>query len=343
MKKLLNTLYITSQKTYLAKERETVAIHLENRNKVRIPFHTLDGIVCFGNIRLSPYLIGACGDYGISISYLSKYGHFLGRFCGKTSGNVILRRQQYRIADSDENSTIVAKNVVIGKVGNANTVIKRFLRDYPGAETNTRLIEISNRLKSTLKLLKKANTTGEVRGLEGEAAANYFSIFDNLITKQKEDFRFKERSRRPPLNETNALLSFIYTLLYHDLTSACETVGLDPSVGFLHKDRPGRNSLALDLAEEFRSFLADRLVISLINRKQITKNDFFNHANGAVYLKEKSRKIVLEAYQKRKKVQITHPFLGDKMPIGILFYFQALLLCRYIRGDIESYPPFLWS
>jgi len=198
-------------------------------------------------------------------------------------------------------------------------------------------------MKLTLKLLTDASSTGEIRGLEGEAAATYFSIFDNLLTRQKEDFMFSERSRRPPLNKTNALMSFMYTLLYHDLTSACETVGLDPAVGFLHKDRPGRNSLALDLAEEFRAFLADRLVISLINRQQITGNDFIRHANGAVYLKEKSRKIVLEAYQKRKKVQITHPFLGDKMSIGLLFYYQALLLCRYIRGDIESYPPFLWS
>jgi len=343
MKKLLNTLYITSQETYLAKERETVAIHLENSKKVRIPFHTLDGIVCFGNIRLSPYLIGACGDYGISISYLSEYGQFLGRFCGKTSGNVLLRRQQYRIADSDEKSAIVARNVVIGKIGNSNTVIKRFLRDYPEVKTNSKLILASNKLKATLKQLPDAVTTGEVRGLEGEAAAIYFSVFDNLITKQKKDFQFNERSRRPPLNETNALLSFMYTLLYHDLTSACETVGLDPAVGFLHKDRPGRNSLALDLAEEFRSFLADRLVISLINRQQISRKDFIIHANGAVYLKEKSRKVILEAYQKRKKVEITHPFLGDKMPIGIIFFYQALLMCRYIRGDLESYPPFLWS
>lgn len=343
MRKLLNTLYVTTQGTYIAKERETVAVCFDDGRKVRIPLHTLDGIVCFGNIRVSPFLIGACGKNGITVSYLTENGRYLGRFSGPVSGNVLLRRQQYRIADDDKKSSLIAKNMVIGKVGNENTVLKRFARDYPESEEKQSVRVASVKLGSTLVRLKNDYPIDVIRGMEGDAAATYFSVFNHLIRKQKESFRFQERTRRPPLDEVNALLSFIYTILYHDLTSACETVGLDPAVGFLHKDRSGRNSLALDLMEEFRAFIGDRLALTLINRQQLCPADFIRHANGAVYLKESSRKIVLETYQKRKQDSITHPFLGEKMPVGILFYYQALLLCRNIRGDLDAYPPFLWS
>lgn len=342
MRKLLNTLYVTTQGTYLSKERETIAVHLDNDIKVRLPFHNFDGLVCFGNIKLSPFLIGACGERGITISYLTQYGKYLGRFTGAVSGNVLLRRQQYRLADIKTSRANIARNMVIGKVGNANTVLKRFIRDYPDNRNLSDIKEVTTRLKAALTRLRVCTSADSVRGIEGETAALYFSVFNDMITQQRDTIQFLGRNRRPPLDEVNALLSFFYTLLHHDLTSACETVGLDPAVGYLHVDRSGRNSLALDLMEEFRAMIVDRLVLSLINRRQISAGDFIKYASGAVYLKDKPKKIVLEAYQNRKKEIITHPFLNEKMSIGILFFYQALLLCRHIRGDIEEYPPLLW-
>jgi CRISP-associated protein Cas1 len=342
VRKLFNTLYITSQGTYLSKERETIAVHLEDDTKRRFPFHNLDGIVCLGNIRLSPYLIGACGERGITISYLTEHGKYLGRFTGSVSGNVLLRRQQYRFADDDQRRVAIARNIVLGKLGNSNTVLKRFLRDNPNREKKGEIESVIYQIKHTMGRVQSCNSLEAIRGSEGEAASQYFSVFNQLIIQQKDDFIFKGRNRRPPLDPVNSLLSFIYTLIHHDLTSACETVGLDPAVGYLHVDRPGRNSLALDLMEEFRAFLADRIVLSLINRKQVNAKDFTFHSSGAVTLSEKAKKALLETYQKRKQETIIHPFLQEKMQIGVLFYYQALLLSRYIRGDIEEYPPFLW-
>ena len=343
MRHLFNTLYITTPEAYLARERETIAIYIGNEKK-RFPLHNLDGIICFGNIRLSPFLIGACGEKGITISYLSDNGKFLGRFSGKVSGNVLLRRGQYRYADSSETSAQIAGNMIIGKVFNTISVLKRFLRDYPEKDNEGKIVEAVSRLKSSLNRLRKTPGLGleVIRGIEGDSAAIYFALFGGLIVQQSEAFTFSGRNRRPPMDKINALLSFVYTLLYHDMISACESVGLDPAVGFLHRDRPGRNSLSLDLMEEFRPFFADRLVLSLINRQQINPEDFKVHASGAVYMKEKSRKTVIETYQKRKKEIITHPFLKEKMPLGLLFHYQALLLCRFIRGDLDEYPPFLW-
>jgi len=341
MRRLFNTLYITTQEAYLARERETIAIHIGNEKK-RFPLHNLDGIICFGNIRLSPFLIGACGEKGITISYLSENGKFLGRFSGKVSGNVLLRRRQYHHADSPQISAQIAGNMITGKIFNANSVLKRFLRDHPERDEGGKIGETISRLKSSLNCLRKTPELEAVRGIEGDGAAAYFALFNTLILKQSEYFTFSGRTRRPPMDRINALLSFVYTLLYHDMISACESVGLDPAVGFLHRDRPGRNGLSLDLMEEFRPFFADRLVFSLVNRQQINPEDFKEHASGAVYMKENPRKTVVEAYQKRKKEIITHPFLKEKMPLGLLFYYQALLLCRFIRGDIDEYPPFLW-
>ena len=342
MRKFFNTLYITSQGSYLAKERETVAVYLDDDSKRRFPFHNLEGIVCLGNVRISPYLIGACGENGITISYLSEYGKYLGRFSGGVSGNVLLRRQQYRFADQQEQTVQIARNIVIGKIFNSNTVLKRFIRDNPDNSGISEVQNVIQTLKRNIDQLKRADNLSRIRGLEGDSAAQYFSVFNTLILKQTEAMTFKGRNRRPPLDNVNALLSFIYTLVHHDTTSACEAVGLDPAVGYLHTDRPGRNSLSLDLMEEFRSFLADRLVLSLINRSQITDKDFEAHSSGAINLKDKSRKVVLEAYQNRKKDVLVHPFLGEKMPIGTVFFYQALLLCRYIRGDLDEYPPFFW-
>ncbi|VDA98952.1 CRISPR-associated protein Cas1 [Olavius algarvensis spirochete endosymbiont] len=341
MRRLFNTLFITTQESYLARERETIAIYIGEEKK-KFPLHNLDGIICFGNIRLSPYLIGACGEKGITISYLSENGKFLGRFSGKVSGNVLLRRQQYRYADSLQTSAQIAGNMIIGKIFNINSVLKRFLRDHSEKDKKGQIEKTISHLKTSLNHMRKTPGLEIVRGIEGDSAAAYFALFDNLIIQQSEYFTFSGRSRRPPMDKTNALLSFVYTLLYHDMISACESVGLDPAVGFLHRDRPGRNSLSLDLMEEFRPFFADRLVLSLINRQQINQGDFKKYASGAVYMKENSRKTVIEAYQKRKKEIITHPFLKEKMPLGLLFYYQALLLCRFIRGDLDEYPPFLW-
>jgi len=341
MMRLFNTLYITTQEAYLARERETIAIYIGNEKK-RFPLHNLDGIICFGNIRLSPFLIGACGEKGITISYLSENGRFLGRFSGEVSGNVLLRRQQYRYADSTQTSAQIAGNMITGKIFNTNSVLKRFLRDHPEKDKERKIEETISRLKSYLNYLKKSPELETVRGIEGESASAYFALFDCLIIQQSKDFIFSGRSRRPPMDRTNALLSFVYTLLYHDMISACESVGLDPAVGFLHRDRSGRNSLSLDLMEEFRPFFADRLVLSLVNRQQINRGDFKEHASGAVYMKENSRKIVVEAYQKRKREIITHPLLKEKMPLGLVFHYQALLLCRFIRKDLDEYPPFLW-
>jgi len=289
MRRLFNTLYITTQETYLAQERETIAIHIGDEKK-RFPLHNLDGIICFGNIRLSPFLIGACGEKGITISYLSENGKFLGRFSGKVSGNVLLRRQQYRYADSPQTSAQIARNMVTGKIFNTNSVLKRFLRDHPEKGEKGEIAKTISRLKSSLNYLRKTPELETVRGIEGDSAAAYFTLFGGLIIQQSKDFTFSGRSRRPPMDRVNALLSFVYTLLYHDMISARESVGLDPAVGFLHRDRSGRNSLSLDLMEEFRPFFADRLVLSLINRQQINSKDFKKHVSGAVYMKENPAK-----------------------------------------------------
>jgi CRISPR-associated protein Cas1 len=341
MRKLFNTLYITTQGAYLSKERETIAVHIDDVKK-RIPLHNLDGIVCLGNIRISPFLIGACGEKGITISYLSEHGRYLGRFTGSVSGNVLLRRQQYRIADDVSQKIGIVRNIVIGKLNNSNTVLKRFRRDNPDNDNLKEIEAVIAQLKRVILKTQKCDTLDKVRGMEGEAAALYFSVFNHLIIQQQSSFQFKGRNRRPPLDPINSLLSFLYTLIHHDVTSACESVGLDPAVGFLHTDRPGRNSLALDLMEEFRAYLADRIALSLINRKQIGPKDFSTHSSGAVTLSDKAKRILLETYQKRKSEELTHPFLQEKMQIGVLFFYQALLLCRFIRGDLDEYPPFLW-
>ena len=327
---------------YLKKQGETLIVQLQKKTLLQLPLINISGIVCFGNIRVSPFLLGNCPKYGISVSFLSQYGKFLARVQGPVSGNVLLRRAQYRMTDDPKLCMDIIRNIVIGKISNCRTVLQRALRDHSDKLDNAKIDRAVVLLEKSMDRAGEAKEPDVLRGIEGDAAREYFGVFNELIVAQKADFTFHERSRRPPLDRVNALLSFIYTLLYNDMRSVLECTGLDPAVGFLHRDRPGRLSLALDLMEEFRPFFADRLVLSLINLKQIEAKQFKVLENGAVLMNDAARKTVLAAYQKRKQESIRHPFVDEDMHIGILFHTQALLLARHIRGDIDGYPPFIW-
>ena len=342
MKKLLNTLYVTSQGAYLSKEGETVKVSVERATRLQLPIHTLSGIVCFGQVSMSPFLMGFCAERDVGVSFLTENGRFLARISGPVSGNVLLRREQYRWADNIEKTADVARSVLIGKICNCRKVLHRGVRDHNEKLNDDFLSRAVNRLSQIMGHLKSDLPLDRLRGYEGEAGKIYFSVFDQLITSGKEDFFFHERSRRPPLDRVNCLLSFLYTLLAHDIRSALEAVGLDPAVGFLHRDRPGRPSLALDLMEEFRPVVADRLALSLINLCQVKEKGFRKLETGAVLMDDETRKTVLVAYQKRKQDEIVHPFLKEKIPFGILFHIQAQLLARFIRGDLDGYPVFCW-
>jgi CRISPR-associated protein Cas1 len=346
MRHLLNTLYVTTQGAYLSREGETVLVRVDQEAKLRVPIHTLGGIVCFGQVSCSPPLMALCGERNVAISFLSEHGKFYARIQGPVSGNVLLRREQYRRADSEAFSAKIAQSVVVAKIANCRTVLLRAIRDHAENPQVPALEAAGVRLARLLDdsaLRGQAVALDAVRGLEGDAARTYFDVFDHLITAQKEDFFFSGRSRRPPLDNLNALLSFFYTLLVHDVTAALETVGLDPAVGYLHRDRPGRPSLALDLMEEFRPVLADRLALSLVNRQQIRGKGFKKTETGAVLMDDTTRKEVLVAYQKRKQEEIQHPFLGEKVEVGLLPFVQAMLLTRHLRGDLDGYPPFFWK
>lgn len=343
MKKHLNTLFVTTQGSYLSKDGETIAVKVEDEIRLRVPVHTIGGIVCFGQVSCSPYLMGFCAENNVAVSFLTEYGRFLAKVQGPVSGNVLLRREQYRKADDELVSSHMAKTVLLGKILNNKAVLQRFLRDHSRKSNADKIAHASKLLSSSLRRLQNEASLDVIRGIEGESAHTYFSVFDHLITSQKDHFNFQERNRRPPLDNVNCLLSFLYTLLMHDIRSALETVGLDPAVGFLHRDRPGRYGLALDMMEEFRPFIADRLVLSLINLNQINSKGFEQKENGAVLMNDDTRKAVLVAYQNRKQDEITHPFLNEKVTVGLLFHIQAMLLARYIRGDLDAYPPFVWK
>lgn len=343
MRHLLNTLYVTTQGAYLSREGETVLVRVDHETKLRVPIHTLGGIVCFGQVSCSPPLMGFCGERNVALSFLSEHGKFFARVQGPVSGNVLLRREQYRRADSQEFSARIARSVVLGKLANCRTVLLRGIRDHAENPQVPALRAAAVRLGRLLEDLRQPAPLDAIRGLEGDAARTYFDVFDHLVTTQKEEFFFCERSRRPPLDNMNALLSFFYTLLAHDVTAALETVGLDPAVGYLHRDRPGRPSLALDLMEEFRPVFADRLALSLVNRQQIRGRGFTKTETGAVTMDDATRKEVLVTYQKRKQEEIQHPFLGERVEVGLLPFVQAMLLARYLRGDLDGYPPFLWK
>ena len=342
MRKLLNTLYVSSQGSYLRKEGETIVVEREQEKVLQLPVHTIGSIVCFGNVLCSPFLLGFCAENDVSVSFMSEYGRFLASVRGPVSGNVLLRRQQYRMADDEERTRDIAANIVAGKLANCRVVMNRAVRDH-GERTDACAIKgASATIDRLIDGLPRASDGDAVRGIEGMAAAEYFGVFNHLIVDQKEEFSFHDRNRRPPLDPVNALLSFVYTLVTHDVRSALETVGLDPAVGFLHRDRPGRPGLALDLMEEFRPVIADRLVLSLINRRQVEPKGFKRAENGAVVMDDATRKVVLVEYQNRKQDEVEHPYIGEKVPVGLLFFVQANLMARYIRGDIDGYPPFFW-
>jgi CRISP-associated protein Cas1 len=343
MRKLLNTLYVTSADTYLSLDGENIVISKDKIELSRIPLHNLEGIVSFGYTGASPALMGACAKHNISLSFMKQNGKFLARVVGEVRGNVTLRKAQYRISDNVMESNSIAKNFIIGKLYNTRWVIERATRDYSIRLDVNRLKGISKTLLNSMKLVEDCKDLEQLRGFEGEAASQYFSIFNELILQQKEGFSFHCRNKRPPLDNVNAMLSFVYTLLAHDFVAALETVGLDPYVGFLHRDRPGRVSLALDMMEELRSVYADRFVISLINKREVNAEGFTQKENGAVIMDSDTRKIVLKAWQSKKQEIITHPFLQEKLEWGLVPYAQSMLLARYIRGDIDAYPVFMWK
>lgn len=342
MKRLLNTLYVMTQDAYLKKDGETVTVKIDGQIKLRVPLITISSIVCFGNVIISPPLMGFCTKNGVSISFLSLYGRFMAKIQGPTSGNVLLRREQYRISDDRKRSADIARSCVLAKINNSRNVIMKAVRDHRESIDCESAEKAASKLKTNIDNVLDENDLDRIRGIEGESAKWYFDFFNNLITAQKADFQFTGRNRRPPLDRVNALLSFVYTMLYHDMRSALETCGLDPAVGFLHRDRPGRMGLALDLMEEFRPYIADRLVLTLINLQKIKGKDFKISETGSVLMNDESKKTLVTAYQTRKQDAVTHPFIGESMHIGILFQSQAILLARHIRGDIDGYPAFIW-
>lgn len=343
MKKLLNTLYITSENSYLSLDGENIVIYEDTQELGRVPLHNLEGIVSFGYRGTSPALMGACADRNISLCYLTPQGKFLARVAGKIRGNVVLREQQYASSNNEQVSLEIAKNCILGKVYNARWVLERASRDHSMQIDVEHVKKASEMLKNSLVLIKNSTSKDELRGYEGKAASIYFEVFDELILQQKKDFIFQGRNKRPPLDKMNAMLSFVYTLLTNMVTSALECVGLDPCVGYLHTERPGRYSLALDMMEELRAVLADRFVLSLVNKRMITSKNFTQKENGAVLLDEDGRKIILTEWQNRKKETITHPFLQEKVEWGMVPYVQAMLLARFLRGDLDGYPAFLWK
>ncbi len=343
MRKLLNTLYITSNDYYLSLDGENVVITQGKKEVGRLPLHNLEAVVTCGYAGASPALMEKCAAENISMTFLSVTGRFRAKVTGKAYGNILLRRTQYRIADDEKRTLEVAVNFIIGKIHNERSVVNRAIRDYAERLDTEKLSKVSEQLKEALQAVKKAETMEELRGYEGEAASRYFSQFDQLILQQKTEFSFHARNRRPPLDNVNALLSFTYSLLTAMCVAALETVGLDPYAGFMHTDRPGRCSLALDLLEELRAPYADRFVLSCINKRVVDPADFEHKENGAVFLNESGRKKYLAAWQNKKAEKLTHPYLQENIEWGLVPYVQALLLARYIRGDLDGYPPFFWK
>jgi len=343
MRKLLNTLYVTTPDAYLARDGENLVVRIGNEEKFRIPIHNLEGVVCFGYMGASPHLMRLCSENNVGLSFLTPSGKFLARVSGRVRGNVLLRRTQYRKADNRLESLEISKSFIIGKIVNCRTVLGRGIRDHGAVIDCNRVRGVDALLIENLLKIEDCDSADTLRGIEGNCAKFYFVALDDLILKQKDDFYVHERNRRPPLDNMNTLLSFLYTLLAHDVESALETVGLDPYVGFFHTDRPGRPGLALDMMEELRPYMADRLALNLVNLNQVDRDDFYKKENGGVILRDDGRKKVIAAWQKRKQDMITHPYLNEKIPIGLLPYVQAMLMARFLRGDIDGYPPFFMN
>lgn len=342
MKRLGNVLYVTTPESFLTLDGENVVIKKDETTSTRLPLHNLDHIVCFTWLGASPALMGACAEHSIGLCFLTPYGRFQARVTGKIKGNVLLRKKQYEASENKKDSVPIAASFLMGKIFNCRKVLDRAIRDHAMLVDVEALTGASNFLKETLKALQFCTSTNDLMGFEGSAAKIYFGVFDQLILQQRADFSFKERSRRPPLDNMNSLLSFLYTLLTNEVASALEAVGLDPYVGFLHQDRPGRPSLALDLMEELRPIFADRLALSLVNRKQIRGKGFTQKESGGILMDDETRKAVLTAWQERKKEDILHPYLKERIPYGLIPHVQAMLLERYLRGDLDAYPPFFW-
>lgn len=343
MRQLLNTLFVTSEDVYLSLDGENVVANRGGAPVARYPLHTLQGIVSFSYSGASPALMGACAAHNVSLAFCTPRGRFLARVSGAAQGNVLLRRMQYRMADAPAQSCRIARNMIFGKVYNSRWSIERTRRDHALRVDTERFAAVSAQLQDLLPLIGAETSLDSLRGLEGVGAAAYFGVLDDMILQGKETFFFRGRSRRPPLDAFNALLSFAYSLLAHDCASALESVGLDAYVGYLHCDRPGRESLALDLMEELRPCLADRFVLTLVNNRVLKAGDFEFRENGAVFLTDAARRTFLQKWQERKRETITHPFLEEKLPWGLVPYVQSLLLARCLRGDLEAYPPFLWK
>ena len=343
MRKLLNTLFVTSEDAYLTIEGQNVVVNREKREIARFPLHTLSGIISFSYAGASPALMGGCAKHGVSLSFCTPNGRFLARSVGEENGNVLLRRMQYRAADDTAHSCRIARNMIFGKLHNARWSIERTKRDHSLRVDTAHLQASIDRIKAMYPVVLEEISLESLRGGEGTGAKAYFDVFDEMILQNKADFFFRERSRRPPLDNVNAMLSFAYSLLGNDCAAALESVGLDAYVGFLQRDRPGRTSLALDLMEEMRPCFADRFVLSLINNRVVRDDDFEHTDSGAVLLTGDGRKKFLQAWQERKRETITHPYLKEKIAWGLVPYVQALLLARYLRDDLDAYPPFLWK
>lgn len=343
MKQLANVLYVTTPEAWLSLDGENVIIKKDDQVSTRLPLHNLENIVCFNYLGVSPALMRACVERNVGLCFLAPSGRFQARVTGKVRGNVLLRKKQYRVSEDEAASVPIAASFLLAKIANCRKVVERAIRDHVLLVDVESLKRVSDALKGVLTVIPTCGSLAELMAFEGSAAKLYFSIFDNLILQQKDAFQFRERSRRPPLDEMNALLSFLYTLLTNEVVSALETVGLDPYVGFLHQPRPGRPSLALDLMEELRPVFGDRLALSLVNRKQVTGSGFVSKESGGILMDDETRKTVLSAWQERKKEEILHPYLKERIPFGLLPHVQALLLARFLRGDLDAYPPFFWS
>jgi CRISPR-associated protein Cas1 len=346
MRRHLNTIYVTSEDAWVRKDGANIVVEVAGEERGRAPIHMIGGLICFGRAGASPAVLAACAEAGVAVSLLTPNGRFIARVEGPRSGNVLLRRAQYRLADNPAGAAAIVRGIVAAKTANQRTNIRRALRDHGAgmADQARQALEATEiRLTDIARRALNSTDVSSLRGIEGEAAQVYFSVFDHFILVEDRSFAFSGRSRRPPLDRINALLSFLYAMLGHDCRSALESVGLDPQVGYLHADRPGRASLALDLMEEMRPMLADRLALSLVNRRQLAAKDFTVEDGGAVRLTEAGRKEILIAYQERKKDELTHPFLGEKVTLGLVPHIQAQLLARHLRGDMDGYPAFIWK
>jgi CRISPR-associated protein Cas1 len=343
MKKLLNTLYVTQPDIFLSLDGDNVVLIREKEKIGRMPLHNLEAIVSFGYTGASPALLGYCVDKNIAVSFFTNSGRFQARVIGESKGNVVLRKEQYRISDNELRSAKIARNFIVGKLYNQKWMLERTIREHGLRINAERFKAASVDLSSYIREVRQCEDLQQLRGLEGQAAVIYFELFNDMILQQEQDFVFHGRSRRPPLDNVNAMLSLAYSLLSRDMAAALEGIGLDAYVGFLHRDRPGRISLALDMMEELRGIYADRFVLSFINKRVITKDDFWVKENGAVLLKEEPRKTFLTAWQAKKQEKITHPYLGEKIAWGLVPHAQAQLLARYLRNDLDEYPPFLWK